>query len=120
MEYREYLQGDNWKEKRTKKLTRKSNKKRRCAICASEENLDIHHLNYKDLFNVEQNDLRILCRNCHLLAHRLYKEGKFVFRNNNHHSRFAIIKVAVKKELGITKVNMFYESKERKNRVIQS
>lgn len=74
-------------------------KKKRCAICLSTEKLEVHHLNYKNLFNVEQSDLRVLCHRCHFLGHKLYKAGKFKFRSTNHHSRFTIFKHYVKKEL---------------------
>ena len=100
---RKYLQSDDWKEKRMKK----NSKRKRCAICAEKKNIDIHHLNYKNLHDVEQSDLRRLCRRCHFLVHELEKNGKIVYRSNNHHSKYAIQKAAVKKELGITHKNMF-------------
>lgn len=103
MKYKEYLKSEDWVQKR--RLKRR--KRLRCAICAATDELDIHHLNYRNLYDVQQSDLRRLCRRCHFLTHKLYKEGKIIFRNDNHHSRFAIIKCAVKKELGITNVNMF-------------
>ena len=103
MLYKDYLNTEDWKEKRKNKYQ----KQRRCAICASESNLNVHHLNYKDLVNVTNSDLRVLCQRCHYLTHDLYKRGKFKFRSDNHHSRFAIIKTAVKKELGLTGKNMF-------------
>jgi hypothetical protein len=53
-------------------------------------------------------DLRVLCKRCHFLAHDLHRAGKFKFKNTNHHSRFAILKSAVKKELGLNNNNMFY------------
>jgi hypothetical protein len=103
MLYKEYLKSEDWKQKR--KL--KKSKNNRCGICASTENIDIHHLNYKNLYDVEQSDLRRLCRRCHFLAHRLQKEGKLVFTNRSHHSMFGKIKGAVKRELGISKINQF-------------
>ena len=107
MEYKDYLKTNDWHKKRLEKLCRSGGTKRRCAICGSVYNLHIHHLNYKNLFDVSQTDLRILCKRCHFLAHDLYKQGLIVFRGNNHHSRFAITKSAVKKALNITKFNMF-------------
>ena len=103
MKYSNYLKSQDWREKQV----RKRFKKNRCAICASTERLDVHHLVYKDLISITDADLRVLCRRCHFLCHDLYKRGRFKFRSDNHNSRFAIIKVAVKKELGITKKNMF-------------
>jgi hypothetical protein len=103
--YNKYLKSKDWQDKR--KL--KNSKKYRCAICGDKKDIDVHHLNYKKLYDVEQTDLRKLCRRCHFLAHRLHKEGIIVFKSANHHSRFAIIKAKVKKELGISNVNMFLE-----------
>ena len=102
-EYRKYLQSDDWKEKRSEK----NSKRRRCAICAAKNKIDIHHLNYRNWLDVKQSDLRRLCRRCHNLVHELEKNGKIVYRSNNHHSKFTIQKTAVKKELGITNKNMF-------------
>ena len=101
MQYKEYLKSDHWKQLRAKK------RRYRCAICASTENLDTHHLIYKNLYDVETSDLRKLCRICHYTAHALMKKGKIRFRSTNHHSRFAITKAAVKKELGYGNRNMF-------------
>ena len=103
MKYTDYLKSNDWKTKRTAKVS----KKFRCGICGDTNNIHVHHLNYKHLNDVEQADLRKLCKRCHFLAHKLMKEGKIVFRSTNHHSRWGILKAAVKKELKLTKVNMF-------------
>lgn len=103
MSYKDYLKSKDWELKRNEKLKRNS----RCGIC-NDNIVDIHHLNYRNLIDVEQSDLRRLCRRCHFLAHRLFKEGKIVFKNNNHLSQWALLKHGVKKELGITTKNMFY------------
>jgi len=103
-----YLKSVDWKNKREAKLNRKLGTKKRCAICASGEHLNIHHLSYlPDLTKVEQKDLRVLCRRCHSLTHELFKNGKLKFKSKNHHSRFVLTKTAVKKELGILTENMF-------------
>ena len=103
MSYAEYLQSEDWKQKRSSKRK----KKNRCAICASTSQLDVHHLNYRNLYDVTGSDLRVLCRRCHFLAHKLLKIGAIKFKSDNHHSRFIIIKAAVKKKLGIGNQNMF-------------
>jgi len=101
MEYKEYLQTSHWKNLRAQK------KNRRCAVCATNEVLHTHHLNYGNLFNVSTSDLRVLCKRCHFLSHELFRSGILVFKNNNHHSRFALLKYAVKKHLGLTTTNLF-------------
>lgn len=108
MDYKEYLKTEDWKQKRALK----NSKRRRCAICGSTKNIEVHHLIYKNLFDITQTDLRKLCQRCHSLTHKLYKDGKIVFTSANHHSRFGIIKGAVKRELGISTVNMFYKANE--------
>lgn len=110
MVYKDYLQTADWKEK--SKL--KKSKRKRCAICADTSNLDVHHLNYRQLHDVKQFDLIVLCRRCHFLAHELHKKGEYKFKNDNAMSRYVILKTAVKKSLGILQKNMFYpkESKE--------
>ena len=102
-EYQKYLRSDDWKDKRSDK----NSKRRRCAICASTEEIHVHHLNYRNLHDVQQSDLRKLCRRCHFLGHELERKGKIVYRSDNHHSKYAIFKAAVKKELGLTGKNMF-------------
>ena len=102
-EYQKYLKSGDWSNKRAEKRS----KRLRCGICASTENIDIHHLNYRKLTDVKQSDLRRLCRRCHNLVHKLEREGKIVYRSNNHHSKWNIQKSAVKKALGITNQNMF-------------
>jgi len=110
LEYRKYLESNEWKILRAKKL--KKNNKYRCAICKSNERLNVHHLFYRNnLANTKLTDLRMLCHRCHELIHKLEKEGKIKYKNKNHHSRFGIIKGAVKKELGIPKVNLFKSKK---------
>lgn len=103
MEYKEYLGSEDWADKRRRKLARTN----RCGICSAKSNLDVHHLNYRDLVSVELSDLRVLCRRCHYLAHDLHKRGVYRFRSDNHHSRFAILKSAVKVALGISARSMF-------------
>lgn len=108
MEYKEYLLSDDWKQKRRQKLL----KKRHCAVCSSKKELHVHHLNYKNLFDVEMSDLRVLCKRCHFLAHDLMKEGKIKYKKTNHHSRFVILKTAIHKYLGTKGQSLFYKSKQ--------
>jgi len=68
--YREYLRSNDWKIKKSNKLKKTKN----CAICNKKNNLDIHHIFYKSWYDVENSDLRILCRECHYKTHELIKE----------------------------------------------
>ena len=105
--YREYLKGTDWQAKRRTKMERACGTKRRCSICSSRKMIDVHHLNYRGWYDVDQSDLRLLCRRCHTLAHKLMADGTLKFKSDNHHSRFVITKTAVKKRLGLTRRNMF-------------
>ena len=105
--YQEYLASEDWRSKRREKLYRKGGAKKRCSICASEGPLDVHHLNYRGLTDVRQSDLRLLCRRCHRLAHRLHRSGKISFRSDCHMHRFAVIKNAVRRALGNAGISLF-------------
>jgi len=115
MKYQDYLNSAHWKNLRSKKY---SKKKRSCAICGSSERLEVHHLIYKNLTDVETSDLRVLCHRCHFLAHDLMKAGKIVFKSEGDNSRFATIKYYVKKKLGISRVNMFNKDKKVQDRLL--
>ena len=95
MYYKDYLKSKDWLKKRIKKYSAKN----RCAICGSQRKLNVHHLIYgSDLTKIEQKDLRVLCERCHSLTHKLFNEGRIIFKSTNHNSRFATIKNIVKKE----------------------
>ena len=67
-----YLKSDDWKNLRLLRLL-KSNYV--CAICAvTSECLDVHHVNYRNLHDVQTTDLRALCRPCHNKVHALMKK----------------------------------------------
>lgn len=68
-----YLKSDHWKALKLAKLTVNPI----CQECGSEKNLDVHHLAYKELYNVLLWDLKILCRPCHTKKHPVvYKKRR--------------------------------------------
>ncbi len=71
--YRNYLQSNHWKETRARALSRANYK---CEKCNCTEYLQVHHLNYKHLWNEQDSDLLVLCRTCHLKIHKKYKNNK--------------------------------------------
>lgn len=72
--YREtYLKSDYWKTRRKELLELA---KYVCEICGEKKPLDIHHLNYDNLYNEPKGDLLVLCRICHEFYH---KYGHFNF-----------------------------------------
>lgn len=67
--YREvYLYSAHWLQLRLRKLLHAGRKCQRCGIGG---NLDIHHKNYRDIYDVEMDDLEALCRTCHQLEHHI-------------------------------------------------
>jgi hypothetical protein len=60
-----YLQSDHWKNLRKEKLE----KTPYCEKCNRDYCLDVHHLQYKNLFDVVIDDLQTLCRICHNQEH---------------------------------------------------
>lgn len=69
-EYRSYLESDHWQHLRLKKLKRS----RACWCCRSERKLEVHHIRYRQLYDVTVNDLRVLCAFCHDLYHAYQKK----------------------------------------------
>ncbi len=66
---RVYLKSDDWKTLRAAKLSAQNF---RCQICGSiSPSNDVHHVKYRNLFDVEPQDLRVLCRSCHDQVHEL-------------------------------------------------
>lgn len=64
--YHEYLNSEDWKERRDKFREYYGNK---CIFCKSETNLNMHHLHYDNIGNETTNDVVCLCRDCHALVH---------------------------------------------------
>lgn len=61
-----YLLSEHWKRLRKAKL--KINPQ--CEICGRKTKLDVHHLRYKNLYDVLVEDLQTLCRRCHRKHHK--------------------------------------------------
>lgn len=76
--YSEYILSDEWKKKSD--IAKKKNP--RCSLCNRTVNLNSHHRTYKRLGREAQDDLTVLCENCHYIFHKFYmyssKEGCFV------------------------------------------
>lgn len=109
-QYTEYLQSDHWQKLRARKKrrVRKTAGKVRCAICGTEEQIETHHLQYRNIYDVLTSDLRLLCRRCHQVAHDLMGAGILHNKYSSHHAMFGALKSKVKKQLGLTGKNLFY------------
>lgn len=77
MPYDEYLQTPEWLERREQALDRAE---RRCQICYTPDNLNVHHRTYERRGNERPSDLTVLCERHHYLFHlseRIRKDDKW-------------------------------------------
>lgn len=61
-----YLKSEHWKTLRGKKLELNPS----CEICGKIGVMDVHHVNYRQLFDVQLTDLLTVCRKCHDGIHK--------------------------------------------------
>ena len=71
MPYKEYLQTDHWKSVRKQALFRA---KYKCQLCSNKENLNVHHNTYKNRGEEKDEDLIVLCQNCHGKFHDKFND----------------------------------------------
>ena len=67
-EYENYLQSDDWREKRRLVLRRCGNI---CECCLQNDAIQVHHTNYKTLFDEVAWDLKGVCITCHKRLHNI-------------------------------------------------
>lgn len=67
IDYNLYINSDEWRLKRNYILNKRGYK---CERCFSKKNLQIHHITYENLGFELDNDLIILCKNCHQYVHQ--------------------------------------------------
>lgn len=67
-----YLRSEHWQNLRLQRILRQ---KGNCYLCRKQFGLalDVHHIVYRNLYNVRKTDLRALCRPCHDLVHRILR-----------------------------------------------
>jgi hypothetical protein len=103
-----YLKSEHWKNLRIAKL---ASVRARCLYCWKRgSNNDVHHLNYRSLYDVTLKDLVVLCRDCHNKFHEVIL--KFTEVNDSPDSKVrshSIIKILCSLE-GKT-VHQYYEDK---------
>lgn len=66
--YYQYLLSDEWKNKKQSLINKRGD---RCEKCFFKKPLDVHHKTYERIFNEPDEDLILLCRDCHKYHHRL-------------------------------------------------
>ena len=74
--YEQYLKSPEWEAKRLRAMEEDGHK---CCICGSADNLQVHHLNYKEFEGCDISQVRVLCRSCHEKVHAStgYINGRF-------------------------------------------
>jgi len=60
--YEKYIRSSDWRKKRERALKLFG---RKCKKCGCEKNLEVHHLNYDNLYYESTCDVEILCTSCH-------------------------------------------------------
>jgi hypothetical protein len=63
--YQKYLVSAHWIALRKRKLSLVN----RCEICSRAIHLEVHHTHYKNLYKMQLNELKVLCRECHRKQH---------------------------------------------------
>lgn len=101
MDYKDYLKSEHWNMLRNNKYRRKN----KCQLCGSKLLLNVHHLRYKNLYDVDSNDLKVVCNRCHLIIHNGINAGELNFKKDNAHSIGARTRRYVRTKLGIYKPN---------------
>ena len=61
-----YLRSEHWRNLKSRKLAARPF----CERCNKSNHLDVHHIRYKHIFDVELWDLLTLCRKCHTEEHK--------------------------------------------------
>lgn len=64
--YESYIHSSAWRNRRKRALELANYK---CEKCGCKENLHVHHLSYEHFGNELDNELQVLCRECHQRVH---------------------------------------------------
>ena len=80
----EYLKSEHWRKLRNEKLKLDAS----CENCGRINNLDVHHINYKNLYDVTIFDLKTLCRTCHHRIHAVNTNDRTKTLNRRRLRRF--------------------------------
>ena len=75
MNYHEYMESDEWKAVRGKRMKLDHFQ---CTMCGTAKNLTVHHITYDRLGREDMDDLITLCKGCHAKVHEndIAKKGE--------------------------------------------
>lgn len=79
---RVYLKSDHWRGLRDRTIKGAGG---RCQDCGSNDRVQVHHLNYDNLWHEKPDDIRVLCRFCHRDVHGLVRDLERHVENILHH-----------------------------------
>lgn len=65
--YDAYLTSEHWRQTRRRKLRAVDNK---CERCGATRKLQVHHKHYRTLFAEADEDLEVVCQDCHRRIHK--------------------------------------------------
>lgn len=78
-EYRdEYLHSEEWAKLRERAFRRE----KACFLCAKEGAMDVHHMDYRNIVDVDPSCLVVLCRECHSMVHEAIDIGLIPKKHN--------------------------------------
>jgi 5-methylcytosine-specific restriction endonuclease McrA len=70
VEYTQYINSIQWLAKRAQILKQRGNK---CEECGTTQAIQVHHLHYRTFRHERPQDMKVLCKTCHELWHRMKK-----------------------------------------------
>jgi 5-methylcytosine-specific restriction endonuclease McrA len=65
--YGRYMKSQHWFDRKRRLFAVRG---KRCECCGSVREIHVHHLHYRTLFEERDEDLKVLCRLCHGIAHK--------------------------------------------------
>jgi hypothetical protein len=75
--YQDYLRSDHWRTVRKFTLYRQPT----CEECGASDHLQVHHLTYDNLGDENPEDLKVLCKGCHLKQHPEHSKAEGFVRD---------------------------------------
>ena len=102
-----YLKTPHWESLRKDKLASNPT----CEVCGKEDFLDVHHNNYKNLYDVKLTDLKTLCRACHISEHSKRNEQEDIKDNDSYIEK--IIRRKKKFSIYCPKLNLLERQNQR-------
>ncbi len=79
-DYKKYLKSEKWFLKREALFVDRGKK---CERCGSKENIQVHHIHYRNIYFENLEDLMVVCKSCHRKIHGIVdKEKKPIHKRN--------------------------------------